>query len=452
MHAALLVAALLAMPAAALPVAEARAILKQAVEIPTVLGRGQNIVLAEALRARLVAAGYAPADVTVEKVAGEAILNARYRGTGGAKPIAVIGHMDVVEADPKDWVRDPFKLVEEGGYLFGRGVADNKFDISAIVATLIDLKRAGFRPKRDILLYLSGDEETDGKTAAVQAKAAKAAGVEFVLNGDGGGGGLTTANQPVSYALQGAEKTYADFEFAFANPGGHSSAPRADNAFYRLGAALAKLQAHKFPAQINPLTRATLADAGPRVGGATGAALTKFAVDPTDAAAAATLAADPSWVGQIGTTCVATQLSGGHAPNALPQRAAVIVNCRIFPGTSVADVKSTLLGVIADPAVVATTKVDWPATSPSPLRPDVVGALTKAVHGRFPGLAVVPGQTSGATDCVFYRKLDMPCYGVSGLFMRSEDEFSHGLNERVPVGAIEPALAHWRTLLTKLSK
>ena len=452
MRAVVLAAALLAAPAAALPVAEARVILQEAVEIPTVFGRGQNIVLAEALRTRLVAAGFAPGDVTVEAVAGEAILNARYRGTGAARPIAVIGHMDVVEADPKDWVRDPFKLTEDGGYLFGRGVADNKFDVTMIVATLIDLKRAGFKPRRDILLYLSGDEETAGKTAAVQAKAAAAAKVEYVLNGDGGGGGLTTAGKPVSYALQGAEKTYADFEFAFTNPGGHSSAPRADNAIYRLGAALAKLQAHKFPPQINPLTRATLADAGPRVGDAIGAALSKFAVDPSDAAAAATITADPSWVGQIGTTCVATQLSGGHAPNALPQRAAVMVNCRIFPGTSVADVKAKLVEVIANPTVVATTKVDWPVTSPSPLRPDVVGAVTKAVHGRFPGLAVVPGQTSGATDCVFYRSLKMPCYGVSGLFLRSEDEFSHGLNERVPVTAIEPALAHWRTLLTELSK
>lgn len=452
MRLALLAALVLAAPAAALPVADARAMLKEAVETPTVLGRGENIKYAERLRARLLAAGFPAADVTVEAVAGEAVLNARLRGTGGARPIAVIGHMDVVEADAKDWVRDPFKLVEDGGYLFGRGVADNKFDVTMIVATLIDLKKAGFRPKRDILLYLSGDEETAGKTAAVQAKAAKAAGVEFVLNGDGGGGGLATDNSAIAYALQGAEKTYADFEFAFTNPGGHSSAPRDDNAIYRLATALAKLQAYKFPPQINPLTRATMADAGPRVGGATGAALTKFAADPTDKAAAATLAADPSWVGQIGTTCVATMLSGGHAPNALPQRAAAMVNCRIFPGTSVAEVKAKLVEVIGDPAVVATTKVDWPVTSPSPLRPDVVGAVTKAVRARFPGLAVVPGQTSGATDCVFYRALEMPCYGVSGLFMRSEDEFSHGLNERVPVAGIEPALAHWRTLLTELSK
>lgn len=457
MRVVLLAALILAAPAAAaVPVAEARAILKEAVEIPSVLGRGQNIVLAEKLRARLIAAGYAPGDVVVEAVAGEAILSARYPGTGGAKPIAVIGHMDVVEADPKDWVRDPFKLVEEntasGAYLFGRGVADNKFDVSMIVATLIDMKRAGVKPKRDIILYLSGDEETAGKTAAVQAKAAAAAGVEFVLNGDGGGGGLTTDNKPVAYALQGAEKTYADFEFAFTNPGGHSSAPRPDNAIYRLAAALTRLQAYKFPPQINALTRATMADAGLRVGGTTGAALSKYAADPSDAAAAATLAADPNWVGQVGTTCVATMLSGGHAPNALPQRAAAMVNCRIFPGTSVAEVKSTLLGVIADKDVIATTKVDWPVTSPSPLRSDVTGAVAKAVHARFPGLAVVPGQTSGATDCVFYRALNMPCYGVSGLFMRGEDEFSHGLNERVPVAAIEPALVHWRILLTELSR
>ncbi len=446
-----LLALLTAAPVGATPLDDARAILKEAVEVPTVKGRGQVPVLAEKLRTRLVAAGFVAGDVKVEPYKDTAILTAIYRGTGKARPIAVIGHMDVVEADPKDWTRDPFKLVEEGGYLFGRGVFDNKFDVSMVVATLIDLKRQGFKPRRDIILYLSGDEETDD-SASVQARQAKAANVEFVLNSDSGGGSLGADGAPLGYSLSGAEKTYADFTLETTNPGGHSSLPRADNAIYQLAHALDRIEAYKFPNQINAITRASLADAGLHEPGALGAALTAYAADPGDAAAAAVVAADPAWVGQIRTTCVATQLSGGHAPNALPQRATANVNCRIFPGTSIAAVQATLTQVVGDPAVSVKAAGEWLAPDASPLRPDVVAAVDRAVHGRYPKLKVVPGMDAGASDSVHYRGLGIPSYGVSGMFIKGSDVFIHGLNERIPTDAIVPALAHWHSLLTDLSK
>jgi len=451
MRIALLLALLTAAPAFATPLDDARAILKEAVELPTVKGRGQVPGLAEKLRDRLVAAGFAPGDVKVEPYKDTAILSAVYRGTGKARPIAVIGHMDVVEADPKDWTRDPFKLIEEGGYLFGRGVFDNKFDLSVIVATLIRLKHEGFKPRRDIILYLSGDEETDD-SASLQAKQAKAAGVEFVLNGDSGGGGLDAGGEPLGYGLSGAEKTYADFTLEATNPGGHSSLPRADNAIYQLAHALAKIESYRFPTQVNAITRASLADAGSREAGPLGAALKAYAANPADTAAAATISADPLWVGQIRTTCVATQLSGGHAPNALPQRATANVNCRIFPGTSIAAVHDTLVTVIGDPKVTVKAAGDWLAPDASPLRPDVVAAVQHAVHARYPDLKVVPGMDAGATDSVHYRSLGIPSYGVSGMFIKGSDVFIHGLNERIPVSAIAPALEHWHILLTDLAK
>lgn len=452
MRVALLAALALATPAAALPVAEARAILKEAVEVPTVEGRGQVPVLAEKLRARLIAAGFAPADVTVEKIEGEAILSARYRGTGGARPIAVIGHLDVVAADPKDWTRDPFKLVEENGYLFGRGVYDDKFNVSMIVATLIEMKRTGFKPKRDIILYLSGDEEVAGKTSAAQAAQAKAAGVEFVLNGDSGGGLLAADGTPTEYSLSAAEKTYADFAATVTNPGGHSSLPTTPNAIVQLAAATQRMAAYQFPAQVNEITRASLKAAGIKRGGAIGAALVAFAANPGDAAAIATLRANPETIGQIGTTCVPTMITGGHAPNALPQRVTVTINCRIFPGTSIEDVRKTLVAAAAEPAVTIAQTQAFTSSPPSPLRPDVVAAVDRAVTARFPGFKVVPGMDAGASDSVFYRSVGIPSYGVSGMFIKGSDVFIHGLNERVPVSAIEPALAHWRSLLTDLTK
>ncbi len=452
MKIAALLALSIAAPISAAPLDDMRAVLKEAVETPTVAGRGQVPALAEKLRARLVAAGFASGDVTVEKAGETAILRAVYHGTGGARPLAVIGHMDVVEADPKDWTRDPFKLIEADGYLFGRGVADNKFDVSAIVATLIDLKRAGFRPKRDIILYLSGDEETSGHTAVVQAKQAKAANVEFVLNGDSGGGLLSPAGPPTEYSLSAAEKTYADFAATVTNPGGHSSLPTTPNAIVQLAQATQRMAAYAFPAQASEITRASLAAAGAKRGGPLGAAMVAFARDPADAAAIAMLRGNPETIGQIGTTCVPTMITGGHAPNALPQRVTVTINCRIFPGVAVEDVRQALVRAAADPAVTIVPTQDFHSSPPSPLRPDVVAAVDRAVHARFPDLKVVPGMDAGASDSVEYRSLGIPSYGVSGMFIKGSDVFIHGLNERVPVDALAPALAHWHSLLTELSR
>ena len=449
----LLVLLLAAAPAAAEPVAEARAILKEAVEVPTVAGRGQVPLLAGKIRDRLVAAGFAAADVKIKKVGETAILSAVYHGSGGKRPIAVIGHMDVVEADPKDWTRDPFKLIEENGYLFGRGVFDDKFDVSMILETLIRLKAEGFKPKRDIILYLSGDEESGGSnTADLQAQQARAAGVEFVLNGDAGGGELDAHNKPIAYSLSAAEKTYADFAATITNPGGHSSLPTRPNAIVQLAQATERMAAYDFPAQANDITRASLKAAGQKRGDALGAAMIAFAADPADTKAIATLRGDPGTIGQIGTTCVPTMIQGGHAPNALPQRVTVTINCRIFPGVAVETVRQALIAAAAEPAMTIKTTENFHSSPPSPLRPDVIAAVDHAVQARFPGFVVVPGMDAGASDSVFYRALGMPSYGVSGMFIRGEDVFIHGLNERIPVASIAPALAHWHSLLTELSR
>ena len=438
--------------ATAAPADDARAILKEAVEVATVKGRGQVPVLAEKLRARLVAGGFAAADVRVEAVGETAILSAVYRGTAAARPIAVIGHMDVVEADPKDWVRDPFKLVADGGYLFGRGVFDNKFDVANVVATLIRLKAEGFKPRRDIILYLSGDEETDGATAKLQAAQAKAAGVEVVLNTDSGGGLLDAADKPIEYSLSAAEKTYADFAGTVTNPGGHSSLPTTPNAILQVAAATRRMAAVAWPAELSEITRASLAAAGRRRGGPLGAAMVAYAANPKNARALAALRANPETIGQTGTTCVPTMIAGGHAPNALPQRVTVTVNCRIWPGTPVETVRRALLAAAAEPALTLKSVNEFSSSPPSPLRPDVTAAVGHAVAGRFPGFAVVPGMDAGASDSVEYRSLGIPSYGVSGMFIRGGDVFIHGLNERIPEAAIAPALAHWHSLLTELSR
>jgi len=455
--AAALLATALAAPALAAPKApplphdQALEILKTSISHRTVAGAGNTVAYAEYLKGVLLAAGYQPSEITIEPMVGTAFMIARYPGTDPKrKPIVISGHMDVVEAKPEDWTRDPFTPVVENGYVFGRGAVDNKFDVSMMVATLANLRKQGWKPGRDVILALSGDEETTMRTTAVLAQKLKDA--ELVLNIDGGGGSLTEDGKPVSFGVQGAEKTYADFTLTVTDPGGHSSRPTPTNAIYRLAKALDKLEAYEWPTMSNEITRASLAAAGGNTPGAVGAALKAFAADPANAVAIKTIRDDPAWSPALHTTCVATMLSGGHAPNALPQKAVATVNCRIFPGTSSESVKQTIAGIVGKDVTVARLddgSIDSPA---SPLRDDVMKAVTKAVHARFPGLPIVPSQASGATDSMYFRAAGVPSYGVSGLFMKDSDEFSHGLNERAPISAIDGDLAHYDSILRDLAK
>lgn len=436
--------------ATAADVAAAKEILKKSVSFRTVAGQGQVPAFAAYLASVLKAAGYADSDVEITPLGETAMLTATLRGTTRAKPIVLLGHMDVVAANPADWARDPFTAVEEGDYIFGRGAEDNKYDVTMMVATMARLKREGFRPKRDIILALSGDEETGMLTT--RALAQKFKGAELALNGDGGGGILGPDHKPVLYSLQAGEKTYTDYQIEITDPGGHSSAPTSTNAIYRMAKVLDRLGAYRFPVQSNELTVASLKAASKQLGGELGEAMARYAADPTDAAAAETISAKPEYVGQIRTTCTATMVDAGHAPNALPQRATANVNCRIFPGVSIDTIKAKLAEIIADPSAKITVLGDPAFSDASPLRPDVMNAMTKAIRARYPKLEIAPGMSAGATDSLHFRALGVPSYGVSSLFMRPEDGFAHGLNERVPVATIGAALDQWHSVLTDIGK
>ena len=427
--------------------------LRHAISVPTVQGQGQVPKFAAYLADQLKAGGFAAADVEVIPVGETAALVARYRGTGKGKPIYLSGHMDVVAANRKDWTRDPFTLVEENGYLFGRGVADMKTGVVVLVQTLIRLKQEGFKPSRDLILLLSGDEETDMATTRELAKRYHDA--EFLLNADAGGGTLDpSTGKPSLYEIQASEKTYADFKVTLTSPGGHSSQPNPPrNPIYRLSRAMDKVGAYQFPVMTDEITLGSLKALGTHTPGKVGAAMRELAADPKNAEAAATLSADPGYVGQIRTTCVATMIDGGHALNALPQSASANINCRIFPGTPVSSVKDTLAKVIDDPSATLSVVPPPPVESPaSPLRKDVVAAVTRAVHQRFPGVEVVPGMSAGASDSLYFRNAGVPSYGVGAAFTKPNDSFAHGLNERLPASEVAAGLDFWHSLLTQLAK
>ncbi|MGE0030525.1 MAG: M20/M25/M40 family metallo-hydrolase [Steroidobacteraceae bacterium] len=431
--------------------ARALEILTRSVGFKTVIGEGQVPAYAAYLAGVLREGGFAAEDITITPHGETATLVARYRGKDpAAKPILIGGHMDVVSAFREDWERDPFTAVVEEGFVFGRGSSDNKFGIASMVTTLLWLKQEGFRPRRDIILALTGDEETSQATTAVLAQELRHA--EMYLNSDGGGALLDDEGRPVFYGLQAAEKTYMDFEVVFTNPGGHSSRPSSKNAIYDLAQAISRVAAFRFPARNSELTMAYFRAAGPLTPGEVGEAMLRYVADPSDREAYELLASQPEHVGQLGTTCVATMAKAGHAPNALPQNAMVNINCRVFPGESVESVRSTLVGVIDEPtAVVKVVGTPVPSDA-SPLREDVLKAMRKAIDLRAPGLPIVPSMSAGATDGLYFRNVGVPSYGVGGIFMRAQDSYAHGLNERVPLATFDGALMQWRSLLRELSR
>jgi acetylornithine deacetylase/succinyl-diaminopimelate desuccinylase-like protein len=447
--------ALTASPAAAAPDwhADGKAMLGDVIAIPSVSTRPAEVKrLVAYLKGRYETAGIP--DVRVKDHDGTQSMIIRWPAAGKAKakPILLLGHMDVVDAKPEDWSKDPFKMLEEGGYLYGRGTVDMKNGIVAISNALFRLKAEGFKPKRDIIILFTGDEETDGTGANHAATEwRKEVDADFALNADAGGGGFTKEGASLGFGLQTAEKMYQSFHFTARNPGGHSSRPRPDNAIYDLSAALKKLEAHRFTPGLIETTRAYFSARATQEKGKLGDAMRRWLANEQDGEAADIIEADPTEVGSTRTRCVATRLEGGHADNALPQMARATVNCRILPGTTALKVQTelqTLVGARVDVTPIGTAKPS-PA---SPLRKDVVKAFTDSVHTRHPGALIIPQMSAGATDGLFFRATGMPVYGVDGTWVIvPEDERAHGKDERVPVKAFYESLDHWHQMLKALA-
>ncbi|QNP41685.1 M20/M25/M40 family metallo-hydrolase [Lysobacter solisilvae (ex Woo and Kim 2022)] len=439
--------------------AKARGLLKEAVAIPTVAGRGKVPELAQHLAAQYKAAGWAdgdvrvmPYDATPENKTAALIVRWPAAGATSAKPILLLAHMDVVEAHAEDWSMDPFTMVEKDGYFYGRGTSDDKMGVVAVTTALLQLKAQGFKPRRDIVVLFTGDEETTGRGAVLGATEWRPLlDAEYGLNADGGGGGFSADKRPIGFTFQTAEKTYADYTFTTHNAGGHSSKPRPDNAIYELSAALNRLGAYRFEPALNATTRAYFSERQKGEQGALGDAMRAWLKNPADGAAADAIEADAGEVGLTRTRCVATMLAGGHAPNALPQTAKATVNCRILPGVSPDAIRDELQRIAGGKVEVA--RLDAYKTSlDSPLRDDVLQAYAKSVHTRFPGAPVIPEMSTGASDARPFRENGIPIYGVDGSWgIVPDDVRAHGRDERLPVKALDDDVDHWVRMLKSLA-
>ncbi len=410
--------------------------------------------VANYLASELHAAGFPTEDIEVVPLGETASLIARYRGDGssGKAPILLLGHMDVVEALAKDWQRPPFELTKDDTNFYARGSVDNKFGVAQLTSTFIRLKKEGFVPNRDLIIAFTGDEESGMTTTRMLAyERPDLAKAEFALNSDAGGGDLDAKGKPIVYLMQAAEKTYVTWEITVRNPGGHSSRPRPDNAIYDLANAITKIQNYQFPVRWSEMTQTFFEETGEQLGGELGDAMIRFANNPKDKTASDRLAIESSYVGTTRTTCVVTMLQAGHAENALPQSATATVNCRVFPGVPVSAVENALKQVVENDAIEFNQTYEATESPISRLRPDVVAAVKKAVHTRYPDVKVIAYMESGGTDGMHFRKAGIPTWAVSGLFMNPDEMYAHGLNERLPIKAFYDALDHWSIILRELA-
>jgi acetylornithine deacetylase/succinyl-diaminopimelate desuccinylase-like protein len=417
----------------------AREIFEELIEINTVDSIGNNTAAAEAMARRFRAAGFPERDIFVGGPrADKGNLVVRYRGrsrTGAPKPILLLAHLDVVQALKEDWSSDldPFTFTERDGYYYGRGTSDDKAMAAIFVANLLRMKREGFVPSRDIIVALTADEE-GGPANGVEWLLQNHRGLvdaAFVIN-EGGGGALRDG-KPFLHSVQATEKVYVDFTVEARNRGGHSSVPRPDNAIYQLAEALARLGRYRFPVELNEVTRAFLERTATVEAPEVAAAMRALARNPRDEAAAAVVSTTPRYNSMLRTTCVATMLRGGHAPNALPQLAAANVNCRILPNTSAAAVRDTLVRVFGDTAVKVSAAPALPPTAPSPLLPELFSVVERLTRDMFGDIPVIPTMGTGATDSKFFRAAGIPAYGVSGIFSDPNDARAHGRDERIAI-------------------
>jgi acetylornithine deacetylase/succinyl-diaminopimelate desuccinylase-like protein len=435
--------------------AEAREIFKQLIEINTTdTPKGSVTAASVAMQKRFLDAGFPAEDVHLlgpDPNKQNLVVRMRASGSPTQKPVLFLCHIDVVEALPSDWSTNPFEFVEKDGFYYGRGTQDMKESDAALVATFLRLHREGYKPRRDLILALTADEE-GGKfngAAWLVKQHRDLVDAAFVINPDSGGVELNHGRAVVA-DVEATEKVYADYQITATNPGGHSSRPRPDNAIYELTAALTKLAAYSFPFELNEVTRTYFKNLAAQETSQTAQDINAILATPPDMAAAARLGAEPSFNSNFRTTCVATRLSGGHANNALPQTAQANVNCRIFPGHSPEEIRQQLIALFADNKLsvkyvsdagkVSDTAPERKAiVPPAPLK-EVFDPLTRLTQAVWPGVPVTPVMENGASDSIYFAQAGIPCYGYSAIALERDDVRAHGQDERLPVDS------YWKSL------
>ena len=414
----------------------------------------QTRLAAEAMRARLLEAGFPEDDVVlINPYPGKYGLVARYRGSQEQPPLLTMAHLDVVTADPDAWAFPPFSFGKKDGFYFGRGTQDNKTGVAHLVANFIRLQQENYVPRRDLIMMLTGDEETEGAVAKWLATEGKALiESEYALNTDGGGGEYNAEFKPLAFRVQTSEKVYQTYQLSVSNPGGHSSIPRPDNAIYQLARALVRIAEYSFPVQLNSNSKLMFERTARLQEGQVSLDMLDVAENGAASSAIERLQQDPYVNALLRTTCVATGIKGGHAENALPRNATATINCRILPGVNPQQVEDQLRAVVDDEGVKFTSIYNAQPSPPSIMPAALQESLESLVQEFWPGIPVIPEMSTGATDGLFVRNAGIPVFGVAAWFMRLSDIRAHGLDEKIGIEEFHQGTEFWYQMLKTLSQ
>lgn len=432
----------------------ARDIFKELIEINTTHSTGNTTLAAEAMAKRLKAAGFVDKDI---QVVGPEIKNknliVRFRGSGKQPPILFLAHLDVVEARIEDWSMDPFKLIEQDGYFYGRGTSDIKDGAAILVANFIKLKQEGFLPNRDLILALTAGEESGAEYNGIdwllqnQRSLIEA---DFCINMDSGDPQIKNGKR-ISRTVQISEKAGFNLNLEVKNPGGHSSLPTKDNAIYRLAEGLTRLEKYDFPVQLNEATRSYFDKMSLLESGQLAEDMKAIVKNPSDTIVINRLATSAYYNALMRTTCVVTMIQGGHAKNALPQTAQAIVNCRVLPGITQAEIQNTIINVLADSQIVVSVNSTLKNSPASPLKPEILQKIEMVTKQLWPGIPVLAVMETGGTDGRRLRSAGIPTYGISGVFMDVDDVRAHGKDERIGVKDFYDGLEYEHKLIRAFS-
>ena len=430
-----------------------REIYQELVEINTTNSVGDNTRAAEAMAKRLLAAGFPSTDVQVlTPVPRKGNLVARLRGSGARRPLLLLAHLDVVEANREDWSFDPFKLLEQDGYFYGRGTSDDKAMAASFVANMIRYRQEGFVPDRDLILALTADEEGGGHNGVAWLLKEHRGLIDADLAINEGGGGALQNGRRVANSIQASEKIFQTYRLEVTNRGGHSSLPVKDNAIWHLAGGLSRLADYDFPVSLDEVNRQFFERTSAQITGPLADDFRAVANGNRDPAVVARVAAvGPVFNARLRTTCVPTRLEGGHADNALPQLARAVVNCRVLPNQTEEEVRQLLVRALADDAIKVTPVNRFFPSPASPLTPEIVGAVQRVTQEMWPGVPVVPMMSTGATDSRYLRAAGISAYGTSGMFGDVNDVRAHGRDERMLVRSLYEGQEYLYRLVKVLS-
>ena len=432
---------------------QAEDILRELVEFESTGDKPEETKLAlQAMATRLINAGFSEADVLLlNPYPGAYGLVARYRGMATQGPLLTLAHIDVVTADPNAWAFPPFSFGKKDGYYFGRGTQDNKTGVAHLVTNFIRLKEENFVPNRDLIMALTGDEETEMKVIEwMTGEGLELIRADFAINSDAGGGELDEEGKPTAFWVQTSEKLYQTYRISASNSGGHSSLPRPDNAINQLSRALVRIADHQFPVELGVDTRMML-EREAHLSDPNTAEEILAVTQRQDPEAAQSLSRDPVKNALLRTTCVVTQIEGGHAENALPRSASATINCRILPGTHSSDVETTLRQVVDDEEIVLKSIYAAVPSPASPLPGALLETIESLVDQQWPGVMVVPNMSTGATDGLYVRNAGIPVYGIGGWFMHPGEIRAHGLDEKISIKRFQEGSEFWYRMLKEFS-